>query len=155
REIRFLRDEHVNEIRLVSQARGELHPVGKRLKELAIVRRRVDDENFIPGLEAQFPDERCSGIAGGGHVHFRAIDRARDAAGDYAQCALGRHLSAARETLPPNRSDTDRPTFFRPVLSGLRAATEGRLMIRKLTAQSSLENLRKEAKRWLHAIRDN
>ena len=28
-------------------------------------------------------------------------------------------------------------------------------MIRKLTAQSSLENLRKEAKRWLHAIRAN
>src|SRR5262245_48922684 len=28
-------------------------------------------------------------------------------------------------------------------------------MIRKLTAQSSLDNLRKEAKRWLHAIRAN
>src|SRR5437868_974230 len=28
-------------------------------------------------------------------------------------------------------------------------------MIRKLTANSSLDNLRKEAKRWLHAIRAN
>jgi ankyrin repeat protein len=45
-------------------------------------------------------------------------------------------------------------TFFLPVLSGLQARTwEEGFMSRRLTPRSSLENLKREAKRWLGALR--
>src|SRR5260370_30979517 len=74
----------------------------------------------------------------------------------YIQRALGRLLSAAREQAPTQVRFHNLRTFHSgPELSGTWATTEGRFMPRKLTSLTTLDNLRKEAKRWLTALREN
>jgi hypothetical protein len=68
------------------------------------------------------------------------------------QCALGRLLSAARET---TSTQSVRERVTEPS-SGLVQRTtgisEGRIMPRPITPRTSLDNLKREAKRWLNAL---
>jgi hypothetical protein len=63
------------------------------------------------------------------------------------QCALGRLLSAARELLPPNV-----PLHKLEPSSGLKVSGH-QAFSRKEGFMSTLENLRKSARRWLKALR--
>src|SRR6185312_13067558 len=72
-------------------------------------------------------------------------------------------MIAARHGAPPVRGKGDHShpsrfaaplrTFFLPELSGRQALWRKVSMSRKLTPQSTLENLKREAKRWLKALR--
>ncbi len=72
----------------------------------------------------------------------------------YDQRALGRLLSAARESSHPLGLAVFGWTFFQPVLSGLQALVRKKgSMTEKPAHGPSAESLRKEAKQWLKAIR--
>src|SRR5204862_4025507 len=87
----------------------------------------------------------------------------RNAGAHFLQSAQGRLLSAAREPAPTlHLVRAHHEPSFRPRPSGLRAASASTLlgaggrkvsMPRRVTSASSLENLRKEAKRWLMELR--
>src|ERR1041385_3170199 len=76
--------------------------------------------------------------------------------------SLVRLYFSARSGAPPVRGKGagSHPTSFAqlwtfhsgPELSGTWATTEGRFMPRKLTSATTLDNLRKEAKRWFKAL---
>src|SRR5436189_4831619 len=72
------------------------------------------------------------------------------------QRALGRLLSAARESTP---TQSVRDLVTEPssglVFSGLQAYREEGFMPRQITPTTTLENLKREAKRWLKALRTN
>jgi len=73
------------------------------------------------------------------------------------------HRTVARVGAPPVRGKGDlshpfgsvqcRRTFFQPVTQRTPGSSGGRCMIRRITPKSSLDNLKREAKRWLHALR--
>src|SRR4051812_27637950 len=85
-----------------------------------------------------------------------ALDRPAASRRDSRQRALGRLLSAAREHASTQQGSSHAiEPFSLPVLSGLQAFPEEGFMSRKLTSRSSLENLKREAKRWLKALREN
>ena len=86
-----------------------------------------------------------------------AVDSFRGYQRKYGQCALGRPLSAAREmtSTQPVVPRLSQP-FFQPVLQRTSGnVAEGKSMSRQLTPKSTLDNLKKEAKRWLKALRAN
>ena len=72
----------------------------------------------------------------------------------FCQRALGRLLSAAREMTPtlPFGSGSRHRTFFRPGFSGLQAYRKEGPMPRQIAARTTLDNLKREAKRWLKAL---
>src|SRR5262249_15673387 len=92
----------------------------------------------------------------------RHVDSARGRGAHCAQRALGRLLSAAREPAPTHTlvREQHEPSF-RPRSSGLRAIrlntveANGRKgsMSRAITPATSVDNLRKDARRWLRALR--
>jgi hypothetical protein len=61
----------------------------------------------------------------GEHANRNAVDAALRIFETTAQRALGRHLSAARESSHPSLRKSFRSTSFRPAFSGLQAKTEG------------------------------
>src|SRR5581483_7898372 len=70
-------------------------------------------------------------------------------------CAVGRLLSAARDSFPPIRFALFRRTFFRPATQRTSGRYGRRIMPRRITPTSSLETLKREAKDWLAALRAN
>src|SRR5690606_3285155 len=71
------------------------------------------------------------------------------------QSALGRHLSAARGPAPTQSIPDVTSPFFRPVIERTSGdLAEGRFMPRTLGPRATLDSLKKDAKRWLKALRE-
>src|SRR5437763_1920032 len=91
-------------------------------------------------------------------VLFRAhVDKSNRGWSNCEQRALGRLLSAAREITPAQLGSWFHfRTFFQPVTQRTSGVMGGRCpMPRQITPRTTLENLKREAKRWLAALRNN